>query len=95
MARMTFNVLGLSYSAVQSSHPRETSGAFFRPTGDKFLLDLWAANRDQLVRAGVREQNIRVAGICTMKRNDLLPSHRLEGDRAGRFAAIIARRGQG
>jgi YfiH family protein len=64
---------------------------FFRPRGDKFLLDLWAANRDQLLRAGVREENIHVAGICTMTRNDLFPSHRLEGGRAGRFAAVIAK----
>ncbi len=73
----------------------EDARRFFRPRGDKFLLDLWAANRDQLLRAGLREESIHVAGICTMARNDLFPSHRLEGDRAGRFAAVIAREGRG
>ena len=66
---------------------------FFRPVGGgKHLMDLWAANADQLVRAGLRPMNVHVAGKCTMCRNDLFPSHRKEGSRAGRFAAIIARR---
>jgi copper oxidase (laccase) domain-containing protein len=30
-----------------------------------------------------------VAGVCTLCRNDLFPSHRREGEAAGRFAAVI------
>jgi hypothetical protein len=54
-----------------------------------FFLDLWSANRDQLLRAGVREKNIHISGICTMCANDVFPSHRREGAAAGRFAAVI------
>lgn len=69
-------------------HARE----FFRERdGGKFLLDLWSANRDQLIRAGLKEENIHVAGVCTITRNDLFPSYRLEGKAAGRFAAVIAK----
>jgi hypothetical protein len=88
-------------AAVEGIGPH--AATFFRATGPalpagqgrrdrKALFDLWSANRDQLLRAGLRERNIHVAGLCTMCRNDLFPSHRREGDAAGRFAAIVARR---
>lgn len=65
---------------------------FFTPAdGGKYMLDLWAANTDQLTRSGVRAENVHLAGICTMCRTDLFPSHRREADKAGRFAAIIGR----
>jgi hypothetical protein len=66
--------------------------AFFARRGDKMYFDLWSANSDQLLRAGLDRRNIHVAAVCTMCRNDLFPSHRLEGARAGRFVAAIARR---
>jgi YfiH family protein len=64
---------------------------FFRPgPAGKPHFDLWHANTDALTRAGVPAQSIHVSGVCTMCRNDLFPSHRREGDAAGRFAAVIA-----
>jgi YfiH family protein len=54
-----------------------------------FFLDLWSANRDQLLRAGLREKNIHISGICTMCANDVFPSHRREAAAAGRFVAAI------
>ena len=64
--------------------------AFFRNKDGKTYFDLWSANRDQLLAAGLREENVHVAGVCTITRSDLFPSHRVEGDNAGRFAAVIA-----
>jgi copper oxidase (laccase) domain-containing protein len=29
-------------------------------------LDLWQTNRDQLVKAGVLAENVRIEGICTI-----------------------------
>ncbi len=55
----------------------------------KLHFDLWHANADALVRAGLKPGAIHIAGICTLCRNDLFPSHRREGDAAGRFAAVI------
>lgn len=57
------------------------------PDGSAYL-DLWAANRLALARAGVRQ--IEVAGLCTASRTDEFFSHRAERGRTGRFGAIIA-----
>jgi YfiH family protein len=66
------------------------AAAFFRlgPRGRNHF-DLWTANVEALKRAGIDPASIHVAGVCTMCRNDLFPSHRCEGDAAGRFAAVI------
>jgi len=65
--------------------------AFFLPsgTGTRYHFDLWKANADALVRSGLAGESIYVAGICTLCRNDLFPSHRREGEAAGRFAAVV------
>jgi len=52
-------------------------------------LDLAGANRDQLVLAGLREENIHTAALCTAMHLDLLASYRAEGTQAGRIAAVI------
>ena len=59
--------------------------------GRKFLFDLWSANVDQLLRRGLKRPNIHVAGFCTICRNELFPSYRVEGQSAGRFVAVIGR----
>jgi YfiH family protein len=64
---------------------------FVERRGAKTYFDLWAANIDELVQAGLDRHNISTAGVCTICRNDLFPSYRAEGDRAGRFIAAIAR----
>jgi YfiH family protein len=61
---------------------------FFRISGE-WMLDLWRANKDQLVDAGVTAENIHVAELCTAMHGDLFPSFRRDGDRAGRLAAAI------
>jgi YfiH family protein len=76
-------------TAVNRIGPR--AEAFFQlgPSG-KPHFDLWHANTDALIRAGVPPQSIHVSGVCTLCHNDLFPSHRREGAAAGRFAAVIA-----
>ena len=69
------------------------SGRFFPVRDGKTCFDLWSANVCQLVGAGLAASNVHVAGVCTICRNDLFPSYRVEGAAAGRFAAVIARRG--
>jgi len=59
---------------------------FSTPSGDRFLLDLAAANRAQLVDAGVK--SVYEIGICT-KEHYLFPSHRRHPD-GKRFGAIVA-----
>jgi len=55
-------------------------------SGDRFLLDLAAANRAQLEEAGVSD--VHVLGICT-KETEILPSHRRTPD-GTRFGTIVA-----
>lgn len=68
----------------------EAAGNLLRPEGapGKFRLDLWAANQQDLLRAGVRSAAIH--GTCTSCHVDALFSHRAERGAAGRGAAIIA-----
>ena len=57
---------------------------------DDGKLDLWQANRQALIEAGVPAENIEVAGICTRCESDRFFSHRANaGQPAGRFAALI------
>ncbi|OFW06949.1 MAG: hypothetical protein A3I61_02880 [Acidobacteria bacterium RIFCSPLOWO2_02_FULL_68_18] len=52
-------------------------------------LDLVAANRDQLVFAGVPEAQIHACGLCTAMHLDVLTSYRAEREKAGRIAGAI------
>lgn len=67
----------------------ESSASFFAPWGDRWRLDLWAANVRQLTDAGVAAAAITVTGHCTICGGDLYPSHRRQGAAAGRFAAFV------
>jgi len=53
----------------------------------RHMLDLWAANRLDLLAAGVG--TVHVAGACTACQRDRFFSHRAEAGAAGRGAAII------
>ena len=55
-------------------------------------LDVAAANRDQLMLAGVAEEHIHMSGLCTAMHLDLLTSFRKEKDLAGRLAGVIRAR---
>jgi YfiH family protein len=53
-------------------------------------LDLWEANRQALMDAGVLPEHIEVAGVCTQCESERFFSHRAnDGQPAGRFAAVI------
>ncbi len=58
------------------------------PVDNTAYFNLWAANRIDLMRAGVEQ--IEVAGICTATHTDEFFSHRAEKGRTGRFGAVIA-----
>lgn len=55
----------------------------------RLTFDLWEANRSQLVREGVRPENIELPRICTICDHSFW-SHRREGHDAGRNAMFVA-----
>lgn len=59
------------------------------PPPERVQLDLRAANRWQLLDAGVPARNIATSTLCTACRTDLLFSYRREGPETGRQAGII------
>lgn len=65
-----------------------TTGASGRPH-----FDLWGANRDHLLAAGVPASQICTAELCTKTHRAVLHSYRAHGATAGRMAAVIRARG--
>ena len=53
-------------------------------------LDVGGANRDQLILAGVPEDQVFMSGLCTAMHLDVLTSYRAERSGAGRLVAAIS-----
>lgn len=82
---------GLGPCCARFSDPARELPASFAPyiRPDRHV-DLWAAARDQLLAAGLLPGHIEEHAICTVCHRDRFFSHRGDGERTGRFAAIIA-----
>jgi YfiH family protein len=70
---------------------REIPEEFWKYKDARHHFDFWAVSRDQLLEAGVPEENINTAGICTKCNQDTFFSYRGQGS-TGRFAAVIGLR---
>ena len=66
---------------------------FSREPGRRPHFDLWRANSDQLMDAGVPAGSIHVSGLCTRTHRDVFHSYRAMGPAAGRMVGVIRRRG--
>jgi len=69
------------------------AGSCVERLGEKFMVDLKAANRLMLLRAGVLPENIIVSDECTSCSCDKYWSHRRTNGDRGSQAAIIVLRG--
>jgi YfiH family protein len=56
----------------------------------KYLCDLWAANYQVLIKAGLREENIHISSVCTCCNANILFSHRKTAGERGSLAAFLA-----
>jgi len=67
------------------------SDVYFTPTTEGHaLVDLHAANRDQLVASGLSLANISVTSYCTMERTDLFFSYRVEKKKFGKTGRLLS-----
>ena len=57
---------------------------------DHARIDLHQANRDQLIDAGISPDQIHIAPLCTMDRNDLFFSYRREKQKHGRVGRLMS-----
>jgi polyphenol oxidase len=73
-------------TAVKAAFPKANDLMVYK-ANDKAMLNLWDANKTQLVEFGVPEAQIEVSNLCTILNNNYFFSAR-KGD-SGRFAAGI------
>ena len=81
---------GLGPCCARFSDPAHELPDRFAPHIRGLYVDLPAIAEEQLRRAGLMAGRIETKRICTVCRRDRFFSHRGDGGRTGRFAAIIA-----
>ncbi len=67
----------------------KSSSELFNHANNKIYFDLRQANKIQLLQAGIKENNIEDAGICTKCNNEMFFSSRAGKGNTGRFLAGI------
>jgi copper oxidase (laccase) domain-containing protein len=65
---------------------------FSRGASGRLHVDLWAANADLLIAAGLRAERVHVARLCTKTHADLFHSFRAAREHAGRMVAAVRSR---
>lgn len=75
----------------EAGHPAASLERWFTAGGSSGRphVDLWTANSDQLVAAGVPADRVHVARLCTKTHRTVLHSYRVDGEHAGRMVAAI------
>jgi YfiH family protein len=74
---------------LDAGHSRADVDRWFTRRDGRLYLDLWTANRDQLIAAGVPADHISLAGLSTVSHPEIFDSYRVDGERAGRMTGLI------
>jgi hypothetical protein len=61
----------------------------------RWFVNLWEANRQVLLDAGVRQDRITIIKICTACNRELMFSHRRDRGETGRMAAVVMLHSEG
>ena len=77
--------------AVKEKMP-DYSQFFTDKENGKYWLDLWQVNQQQLLEAGLLQEHISVAGICTNDNPELFCSYRYENGKTGRMGVCLCRK---
>ena len=84
-----YEVGNLVLEPLRESYP-DGDGMYRIKENGKGMLDLLELNRRQLLGAGLREESIYAAGLCTYCHPDLFTSYRREGNRTvGMLSGIM------
>jgi hypothetical protein len=68
---------------------KDTEKIVFEKDNGKYQLDLWQANKQIFIDAGVYEKNISMPDLCTCCNSDFLYSHRASKGMRGNLAAFL------
>lgn len=89
IGRCCFEVGGEVAGAFRDRNERVEGVVYAGKNEGKYQVDLWEANRRQLLAAGVGEGNIEVAGVCTFCNHDRFFSYRYDHGNTGRMGTGI------
>ncbi|HHV13858.1 MAG TPA: peptidoglycan editing factor PgeF [Clostridiales bacterium] len=67
----------------------EKSGILTHKGDGKYLCDLWSANREVFLEAGLSPDHIHISGVCTACNSELLFSHRKTQGKRGNLGAFL------
>lgn len=62
---------------------------FYRKENGKYQLNLWEANRQIMLEAGLIEEHISLPGLCTCCNPEFLFSHRASRGKRGNLGALL------
>lgn len=62
---------------------------FYRKENGKYQLNLWEANRQIMLEAGLTEEHISLPGLCTCCNPEFLFSHRASRGKRGNLGAFL------
>lgn len=74
---------------LEAGHPQSAVDRWFTRGGSKPHLDLWTANIDQMIEAGIAPGRLSRCGLSTVSHSQVFDSYRVEGEKAGRMAGVI------